>query len=122
MQTAPCTKCGREVMRDGAVGVLVCSCGQVLEFPDDLEGPIRPKENDMRWFGTQGEREDLRELGLPDPQLPSRKAVLAELERRVEEMAVAEAEAEERRAEQRAAYARLTAQYERDESDGEQNG
>lgn len=119
MQTAPCPRCGREVMRDGTVGVLVCSCGNVLEFPADLEGPIRPKEWDKRWYGTDGEREDIRELKLPEPTIPSREVVLAELERRVEEMAVAEAEAEERRVEQRAAYARLTAQFETEKDDGE---
>ena len=108
-------------MRDGAPGLLVCSCGEILEFVTDLEGNLNPAPHDKRWFGTQGELEDLHELKLPKPTIPSREVVLAELERRVEDMAVAEAEAEERRAEQRAAYARLTAQFERTEGDGEQD-
>ena len=73
MKTEPCPRCKREVMRDGTVGLLVCSCGQVLEIPTDLEGPIRPKENDKRWHGTQGEREDMAELGLPEPKLPTKQ-------------------------------------------------
>lgn len=121
MQTAPCPKCGREVMRDGAPGLLVCSCGQVLEFVTDLEGGLNPAPDDKRWFGTKGEREDLRELGLPEPRLLSRKAILEELERRVTEQRAAEAEAEERRAQQRAAYARLSLQFEKDQGD-EQDG
>jgi hypothetical protein len=111
VQTTPCPACGRHVMRDGTVGVLVCSCGEVLEFPTDLEGPIRPKENDKRWFGTDGEREDVFELKLPEPTIPSRRTVLQELERRIEEQRRVEAEAEERRAERHAAYARLSAPY-----------
>ena len=98
MDTRPCPKCGRHVMRDGAVGLLVCSCGQVLEFPRDLEGPLRPAESDKRWFGTDGEREDLAELGLPERPLPSRQSAIEELERRARENEVRErAEAEEER-------------------------
>ena len=99
MDTRPCPKCGRHVMRDGAVGLLVCSCGQVLEFPSDLEGPVRPKDGDLRWFGTEGERQDVHELGLPERPLPTRQSAIEELERRARENEARErTESEEERA------------------------
>lgn len=122
MRTAPCPNCDREVMRDGAPGLLVCTCGQVLEFVTDLEGELNPAPDDKRWFGTYGEREDMAELGIPEPRIPSRKVILEDLERRVEEQRTAEAKDEERRAQTRAAYARLSARFERDEDDAESDG
>lgn len=84
--TAPCPKCGREVMRDGTAGLLVCSCGQLLEIPSDLEGPLNPSPSDRRWFGNEDERADLWELGLPTPQLPlNQQQAFDELKKRVEE-------------------------------------
>lgn len=113
MQTAPCPACGRQVMRDGAVGLLVCSCGHVLEMPTDLEGPIRPKERDLRWHGTDDELEDIHELGLRTPDLPSRKEAIDALERRAAELQAAEAEERERRLKREAEFARLLARYDR---------
>lgn len=85
--TAPCSKCGREVMRDGTAGLLVCTCGQLLELPEDLEGPLNPSPEDRRWFGNEDERADLHELGLPTPELPlSQRQALEQLRKRMEEL------------------------------------
>lgn len=73
MKTAPCDNCGRSIMRDGSVGLLVCSCGNILEFPADLEGPLRPAPDDKRWYGTTDERTDLAELNQPIPALPKKR-------------------------------------------------
>lgn len=121
MQTAPCPKCKREVMRDGAPGLLVCSCGQVLEFVTDLEGELNPAPSDKRWFGTHGELEDMHELGIPTPSLPSRQQAVDELEKRVAELQAAEAEERERRIRQEAELTRLLAPYNKDKGDGEPN-
>lgn len=82
-------------MRDGTVGVLVCSCGFILEVPADPWGPgNRPTESDKRIHGTDGERGDLAELqGHPRRRpKPTDEEVLVELERRVEEQKCIEEE------------------------------
>lgn len=71
-------------MRDGTVGLLVCGmCRKLVEFPTVLDGPLRPSPADKRWFGTDGEREDLVELGLHAPPLPERHAAIDEMHQRL---------------------------------------
>ena len=60
-------------------------CRKLVEFPTVLDGPLRPAPTDKRWFGTDSEREDLRELGISAPPLPERQTALDEMNRRLAE-------------------------------------
>ena len=60
-----CPYCGTLNWVDRRVkGVQKCGgCPAVIDFPVNLEGPgSRPKEDDIRWFGTEQERADKIEL------------------------------------------------------------